>query len=171
MILICIQGNQDSERWNDLPRVTQLAGREGSQDSNAGPHCGAGRLSCQATGRQPVPPGREPPPTSRRLTASDTRACLRVSGCFSSSNLAQGPILFVGSIPSTEVGGLLTAEDIWASPLTHPPTHMPIHPSTIHPPIHHPSTHPPSIHPSIHPPTYHPPTHPHAQLHFPSSVC
>ena len=159
MILICIQRNQDSERWNDLPRVTQLAGREGSQDSNAGPHCGAGRLSCQATGRQPVPPGQEPPPTSRRLTASDTRACLRVSGCFSSSNLAQGPILFVGSIPSTEVGGLLTAEEIWASPPTHPPTLPPIHPHA-HPPIHHPPPTPPSTHPPTCPTT-----------HFPSSVC
>jgi hypothetical protein len=44
--------------------------------------------------------------------AADAKTCLRVSGWFSSSNLAQALILFVGTIPSAEVAELLAAQGI-----------------------------------------------------------
>jgi len=92
--------------------------------------------------------------------AFDTKACLRESGWFFSSNLAQNPILSVGSIPGEEVGGLVTAEGIWALPPIHLSTQLSTHNTPILPSTHpsiHPSTHPlihPSIHPFMHPPTY-----------------
>lgn len=122
-----------------------------------------------------------PPPCSPN--AFDTKACLRESGWFFSSNLAQNPILFVGSIPGEEVGGLVTAEGIWALPPihlstqlsththAHPPIHTPFHPSihlSTHPLIH-PSIYAPihlPIHPSVHlsaHPSIHPTTHSHGQ--------
>ena len=109
--------------------------------------------------------------------AFDTKACLRESGWFFSSNLAQNPILFVGPIPSEEVGGLVTAEGIWALPPIHLSTQLSTH-THAHPPIHtpfhpsiHQSTHPlihPSIHPSIHP-FMHPSTYPsiHPSIYLP----
>ena len=111
--------------------------------------------------------------------AFDTKACLRESGWFFSSNLAQNPILSVGSIPGEEVGGLVTAEGIWALPPIHLSTQLSTHNTPILPSTHpsiHPSTHPlihPSIHPFMHPPTYpssvhlsaHPSIHPTAHSH------
>lgn len=75
-----------------------------------------------------------------------TEACLRVAGCLSSSSLAQGLLLFVGHVPSTEVATLLATEGSGYS-LTHPSIHQSTNPASIHPSIQQ-STYPASIHPS-----------------------
>lgn len=68
-------------------------------------------------------------------SASDTEACLRVSGWLSSSSLARGLILFAGHIPSAEVVALLAAKGR-ECPATHPVIQLGTYPAS--------STHPPS---------------------------
>lgn len=103
---------------------------------------------------------------------SPHRACLRVAGWLSSFSLAQGLLLFVGHVPSTEVATLLAIEGSGCPP-THPSTQQSTYPASVYPSTKfiHPYTclginlfmytcisysHPP-ISLSIHPSSHHPP--------------